>query len=202
MKSKILRTYVKLNKAQLAVTAGHIVNSIRKHAVQFPQPDPTLEYADRTLQEYTDSLKAAKSRDISAVAIKAGKYNLVIELLDLLGLYVAQQAKGNREVLASSGFDISAEATNRKEQELSVITGAASGQALVTGRSVRGARSYIHEFTTDPLVDNNVWTRVTTTSRKHLHSGLVPGLKYWFRVVAVGLRGQYTWSEPVARIVQ
>jgi hypothetical protein len=202
MKSKILRTYVRLKKGQLYVKASHIVSSIRKHVAYFAQPDPSLEYAEQLLQEYLESLKAAESRDKSAVANKTGKYNLVIEFLDLLALYVAQQAKGNREILSASGFDISIESINRKTGTMSIITGTAPGQVEVSAQAVRGARSYMHEFTTDPLIESNVWTQVTTTSRKHVHTGLVPGQKYWFRVVAVGLRGQYTWSEPVARIVQ
>jgi hypothetical protein len=52
-------------------------------------------------------------------------------------------------------------------------------------------------------VDSNqlAWAAATTSTKtKAIVNTMTSGLRYWFRVAAVGSAGQGTWSEPVSKI--
>lgn len=106
----------------------------------------------------------------------------------------------------SSGFNIAKPPTPQP-----VVT-AATNQALQDGPNpgdldyifdkVPGAKSYIYQCAPDPITAASQWQSQTGTVRKVSFSGLETGKKYWCRVVAIGIKGQGVYSEPVARIVQ
>jgi hypothetical protein len=64
------------------------------------------------------------------------------------------------------------------------------------------AKAYIHQYTTDPLTGDNVWTNQVTTELSYTFTGLKSKEKYWFLVIAIGLNGQKSASPLIARIIQ
>ncbi|THU34169.1 fibronectin type III domain-containing protein [Niastella caeni] len=64
-----------------------------------------------------------------------------------------------------------------------------SGEAVIRVKKVAGAKAYIHQYTIDPLVGDNVWVNKVTTDPGYTFTGLKSKEKYWFQVIAVGLNG-------------
>ncbi|WP_133054667.1 hypothetical protein [Niastella populi] len=128
-----------------------------------------------------------------------------MSILDDLADYVTTTSNGDKTMLLSSGFDI----TGDKDltQALPpigkvVVVSDQSGQATTRVNRVAGARSYVHQYTTDPLSPDNVWISETTTEREHTFTNLRSVARYWFRVLAVGKGKQVVYSPPVARVIQ
>ena len=108
-------------------------------------------------------------------------------------------------MMVSCGFDISGDhvltQTVSRSEEL-VLVSDQPGQAPTRVNRVAGARSYVHQYTTDPLSPDNVWISETTTEREHTFSNLRSVTRDWFRVIAVGKGKQVVYSPPVARVIQ
>jgi hypothetical protein len=108
-------------------------------------------------------------------------------------------------MLTSSGFTLVKKRESAppliNPQKFIVRPGLNRGEILTSVERIPGARSYVHEYTLDPLSDASVWTSVTTTKRDHLFTNLQSGKTYWFRVAAVGINGQIVYSAPQAHIV-
>ena len=66
--------------------------------------------------------------------------------------------------------------------------------------SRRGARSYVVQQSPDPPT-NTSWTQITIVVKPQTTvTGLTGGQKYWFRVAAVGPKGQSAWSDPATKL--
>ena len=63
-------------------------------------------------------------------------------------------------------------------------------------KSVRGSKAYVIERAVDGPSQN--WAVIGTSTRgKAVLNSMTSGMKYWFRVAAVGSAGQSAWSDPV-----
>jgi hypothetical protein len=78
-----------------------------------------------------------------------------------------------------------------------------SGTVRLRHKAVKGARSWVWEYSTDPLPSGDKgWIQHSITTRALcVIEGLTPGAKYWFRASYVTKEGQSGWSDPVALIV-
>ena len=65
---------------------------------------------------------------------------------------------------------------------------------------VRGARSYVIQFCADPMHDANWQHAGVSTKSSFIVTGLTAGVKYWFRVAAVGTAGQGAWSDVTCKM--
>jgi hypothetical protein len=108
-------------------------------------------------------------------------------------------------MLLSSGFDISG--VKSEEQPLQPINTllveiGSPGEATTRVNRVTGAKSYVHQYTTDPVTSNSIWVSETTTEREHKFSNLQSVAKHWFRVIAIGRGRQSVYSPVVSRVIQ
>jgi hypothetical protein len=67
---------------------------------------------------------------------------------------------------------------------------------------VRGAKSYLHEYTTDDTLQPQNWQSSISTGSKLVVGNLQPGTRYYCRVGAVGGNDQLVYSDLVSRIAQ
>ncbi|WP_243349413.1 fibronectin type III domain-containing protein [Parabacteroides sp. FAFU027] len=199
---KILNNLEKLNDSALSTMAQHIINSLTGNSY-FPALTPSLDEVTTVKKEFDDSLIAAQTGDRVKIAIKNEKRTNLIDILHRLARCVEMVANGNRSILLSSGFEVSKERSSTTELEipenLKIMDGNASGEIYVCCDSVQGARSYVFEYTLDPLANESSWTSQTTTKSEFIIKGLIPGKKYWVRVIAIGSNDQRTVSAPVSR---
>ena len=171
----------------------------------FISPNPKLEDVIKASQTYTALLVDAQNRDRAKVALKRSAKKELTATLRALANYVMSVAKGDEAILASSGFALTkkrgAAPVLNNLKKFTVKPGSNKGEIITEVERIPGARSYLHEYTFDPLTDASMWTSVASVSRKHLFTNLPSGKTVWFQVAAVGPNGQIVYSVSVAHIV-
>jgi hypothetical protein len=171
----------------------------------FPDPNPKLEDVIKASQTYASLLLEAKGGDRIKVALKRTAKKDLVEILRALANYVMSVSRGDDGILATSGFalvkkrELAPLLTN--PQKFGVKPGLNKGEIMTSVERIPGARSYVHEYTMDPVTDASVWTSVASANRKHLFTNLQSGKTYWFRVAAIGINGQIVYSASLAHIV-
>lgn len=170
----------------------------------FPTPVPTVADVTTAANDYSNALIEAKTGNRSAIAEKNSKRDELTGLLRIWANMVNYSANGDVVKLLTSGFDLSKESTPviiTKPENLSIENGISSGELKVSVNAVKGAVSYLHEYTTDETLAPGSWVSTASSSCKILFSNLVPGSKYYCRVGVVGRKGQMVYSDAVSRIV-
>ncbi|MGH2564794.1 MAG: fibronectin type III domain-containing protein, partial [Ginsengibacter sp.] len=126
--------------------------------------------------------------------------------LHALGNYVLFTSEGDTVAAVSSGFTIAKQPTTSPElvaaANQKLDDGANAGELDFSFDKVAYAKSYMYQYTPDPLTENSDWESQVGTVRKVSFSNLESGKKYWCRVMAIGINGQGVYSEPISRIAQ
>jgi hypothetical protein len=202
---KINLGFGKYTEANLLVVAQAIHTAMTGNS-NFPTPTPTLPAFQTTISEYSDALSAAKEGGKTNVAIKNQKKDDLIFVLVALANYVAFTANSDEVMLTSSGFPLTKQREPlpplAKPEIIKLDNGTNAGELNVTIAAIKGAKTYVYQYTKDPLNDANEWTGQNSTLTKFNFSELESGKKYWCRVVAYGTNQQIVFSDPVSRIVQ
>jgi hypothetical protein len=82
---------------------------------------------------------------------------------------------------------------------LAAASGELDGEINLLWEPVRGARTYVIQFSRDSANPSR-WVQEDIVSKSRCTvSKLRSGKKYWFRVAAIGPKGQGPWSEPVQK---
>lgn len=185
----------------LGVFGLHIIKSMTDNP-RFPDAGTLLSEAGKVSDDFRNAVSGAASRDKNAIALRNAKRDLFRTVLHALASHAIIAAKNNLEALISSGFTVVKSGRAKKSADNTTVTvGKAPGQAISLFKGVPGARIFIHQCTTDPLSETSQWAEVITTKRKYVHTNLTNGLKYWFRVIAIGTNDEEIYSDPIARIV-
>jgi len=122
-----------------------------------------------------------------------------------IAAYIENVSGGDEAMLRSAGVSVRSPSAPIAEglaapTGLSATEGDHDGEIDLHWNSVKRARSYIVERSSDPPTDTS-WTQVqVVTSSSATISNLTRGAKHWFRVAAVGSTGQSGWSDPSTRI--
>ncbi len=166
----------------------------------FPTTVPTMDVFSTAAGDFVTSLARAGTRDINAVAAKNAKRDTLIAFCIQLGNSVVTTANGEIELLVSSGLPM------RKRPQPVVIgnptnfritNGINPGELDLRVDTMKGASSFVFEYTEYPPTDASVWQRTTCSTSRCTISGLTAGKKYWFRVAAIGRKGQQVWGETL-----
>lgn len=170
----------------------------------FQSPPAALAVLKTKVPLFQESLKNAKSRDKEMVAVKNQFKGEIMELLEELAEYVELICNGNRAMMLSSGFDVTEEQTGSKAPSIELIEVELGGTGIATIRVKKqsGAVAYVHQYAMEPPGPNTMWHGEGSTTNKHTFNGLVSDKRYWFRVVAVGRKGQKGYSPIVSRAIQ
>lgn len=204
MEAIILKSYKRERDSDLATTSKRIVEKMENNS-NFPNPPEALAKLKSLMPVYHDSVVNAKGRDKEMVAVKKAKKAELIALLTELDNYVTVTCNGDEAMLLNSGFEVSGQ-TERPQpmstiQKLEVELGP-PGEATVRVKRIRGARAYMHQYTTETPTSETVWISAGNTDAYYTFQGLKSFTKYWFRIVALGTRGQTIYSPVESRIIQ
>jgi hypothetical protein len=170
----------------------------------FPNPPAALAELEKALPEFEVALMNAKSRDKEWVAIKNNKKVRILAFLEEVADYVLATCKGDRALILSSGFDVADEQTGSAKpsvEALEVELGA-PGEAIMRAKNPKGAVAYVHQYATEPPGPNTVWHSEGSTTGNYTFTGLDSDKRYWFRVAAIGRKGQKAYSPVVSRSIQ
>lgn len=202
--NKLTTGFNSLTDANFQTKAESITTSMMGN-VNFPSTTPDMPVVSTAVQNYSLALTAAQSRDKNDVAVKNQKRSELTALLVQLASSVMATANGDKTMLVSSGFDLAKEGESivlPKPENLQVADGINSGELIVSVSAVKGAKSYVHQYTADPITDASDWTQVNTTTSRFTFKNLDSAKKYWCRVIAVGASDQVVISNALSRITQ
>jgi hypothetical protein len=199
----ILNSYKRERDSELATTSIHIVELMEANPY-FPNPPAELAEIKKLLPGYQIAVANAKGRDKVMVSVKKDMKAQLVALLTKLAAYVLETCKGDKTMLLSSGFPISGE---KGEQPMAVIEKldvVLGPPGIITTRvkRIKGARAYMHQYTTESPTSETVWISEGSLQAYHTISGLKSAVKYWIRVVALGGAGQTVYSPVESRIIQ
>ena len=203
MEDVILTSYKYLSDGDTVLTGYRVVEKMEDSS-NFSDAPPAFAATKQLLPEVLTAVNNAKGRDVEAVQLKNNLKAELVGLLTELAEYVTIKCKGDRLMLLSSGFPISGASSTQVEQvieKLEVDLGA-PGQATTTVKRLRGARAYMHQFTTEPPTSETVWRNEAGKHPSHTFSGLKSMEKHWFRVVVVAADGENIISPIVWRVIQ
>ncbi|MGN6298335.1 MAG: hypothetical protein ACTHM7_16210 [Ginsengibacter sp.] len=125
----------------------------------FPTPVPSLESINTELGNYAELLQTSASRDKVQVQLKNKSKFTLKQMLGQLADYV-NGITTDPALLASSGFDL-----NKLPQPITITApenptltdGSNGGQLVFKFKAVRGASSYLFQYTTDATLQENSW---------------------------------------------
>jgi hypothetical protein len=197
---RIRLTYKNVNDLGLLLKVQDVLKGMTGNT-RFPNPPVALAAIQTSLDEYAKVLPLAKKGNDEAIAQKKILRKTMQEGLHGLAGYVVSASKNDPDVLASSGFDITKQPVGPTRDEFSIEVSEEPGMVISTMRSVRKAKMYIHQYTTDPNQSTG-WTGIPSTQRKFILTGLQSNVKYWFRVKAVIRDGQDVYTDVVSKTVQ
>lgn len=203
MKNIIVYSFKRQSDSEI-ITTGYRITGKMDNNPNFTDAPAELEEAKQLLPELQTSVSNAKGRDIEAVNLKNDNKARFISLLIVLAQYVTEKCNGDRGMLLSSGFPISGDKSNQDDpiiQQLEVELGP-PGEATTQVKRLRGARAYMHQYTTESPTTGTKWVSEGSKQPYYTFSGLNSMAKYWFRVVAISQDGQTVYSPVVTRVVQ
>lgn len=203
MSSQITRSFNYGRDNDLVQIAHRITVSLNENP-NFPNPPVPVATLQQAMVDYQLALSNAGGRDKALVAVKNDKRTALRTLLSDMADYVSAVSDGDKTKMLQSGFNLSREKGEIQLQTISslVVDIGETGQAITRVARIVGARTYIHEYTSDPLLDETSWKSRFTTDRILTFNDLPSGIKHWFRVKAVGMRGQVVQSPVVSRYIQ
>jgi hypothetical protein len=170
----------------------------------FPESGSLVDELTDLSKRYFDALSGASYRDTEKVAIKNDLRNHLIRVLKQLGQHVALVAKGDVSLLLSSGFPLTkpkGEMVLSEPEEFKVTPGRHYGEVILKVKRVPGAKSYLYQYTPDPLTEKSVWESIIGTRCKKIIKDLPLGHKMWFQMAAIGPNNQVVYTEPVWRYI-
>lgn len=204
MEALISTSYKRERDSDLYTVTRRIVEKMKNNA-NFPNPPAALATLEKLLPEYDGSLTNAKGRDREMVAIKKAKKAAMVTLLTEVASYVTLICNGDETLLLNSGFNITGQTKEQQSmqaiQKLIVELGP-PGEVTIRVKRVRGARAYMHQYTSEPPTSETVWVNEGSTNAYITFRGLKSYTKYWFRIVALGLNGQTEYSPVDFRVIQ
>lgn len=199
---------VKLGFTTLAIPdkilkARNIVTQLTGNAA-FTRPNPTLAVvtaaADALETAFNDAADGGKTK----TAVMYNKEAALDALMAQLSAYVQEASAGDALVILSSGMEVRATKTPPQDlpapQNLAAETGDNEGSINLSWEPVKKAKAYLMQTSPDGAT---AWQNLNITSTKAsvVITGLASGTKTWFRVCAIGAKGNSPWSDPARGLV-
>lgn len=202
---RIINNFSKLTDSNLEVSATSILLALTGNS-NFPDPKPDLPSLKGAIDEFTNLVAVAKDGGKLEIAEKNEKRKELITMLEKLAHYVLFTSDGDKLKALSSGFSFPKPAASAttifKPNNLVLSDGQNAGELRLDFDRVAGAKSYVYQYTPDPINESSAWENKMGTVSHAIFTNLQSGKKYWCRVAAVGVGDQVVYSDVVSRVVQ
>jgi hypothetical protein len=202
---KIIGSFNRGRDGDLVNDSGTVIQYMTKNVALFPDPIPSVAEVIQAKERYEVALYNAKGKDTVMVSIKNDERAKLRALLTRMAEYVTSIAKGDRTILASSGFTLArakGEVATLKPIEKLMVSTETPEQAVIRITKVKGAKAYMFQYTTGAVTSESQWVTRTITESWCTLTGLQSGVKYSFRVIAIGPGDQSVYSPIVSRFIQ
>ena len=201
---KVVKTFKTFADAKLLTFGQNVTASMAAAVTTFPTPVPSLESINNELENYAQLLQTSASRDKVQVQLKNKSKFTLNQMLSQLADYV-NSITTDAALLASSGFDL-----NKLPQPVTIMSpenptladNGSSGQLVFKFKAVKGASSYVFQYTTDATLQESSWVSFPATTTSFTFTGLTKGTTYYCRALAVGAYQQVKASIVLNRISQ
>ena len=201
--SKITVGYTRMSDARLQEHALAVIAAMEDNK-NFTDAQPMLTAVNDALNAFMEALSQAKTRDRVKVAFKNEVRLKLASALRTLSNFCTFKADGERSLLASSGFQLTAEQRIAQPLALpgnfSVRLGNNSGEVILSVNKVPGALAYIFQYAQAP-VTQTPWQYSSSSLPSITLSGLEPLKQYSFKVTIIGRRGQTTSTDIITKPV-
>src|SRR6185312_15502882 len=201
---RVIKSFKRLSDANILTFGQNVTVSMAAAVVTFPTPVPSLADINTELVKYAELLQTSASRDKVQVHRKNISKFTLLQMLSQLADYV-NTTTTDAAALASSGFTL-----NRMPQPITIshpenpmlTDGDGSGKLAFKFKAVKGASSYLFQYTSDATLQENSWISFPATTTYFTFTGLTKGTTYYCRVMAVGANQQVKSSIVLNRISQ
>ncbi|MGN6601598.1 MAG: fibronectin type III domain-containing protein [Ginsengibacter sp.] len=201
---RVVKSFKRLSDSNLLTFGQNVTASMAAAVASFPTPVPSLDSINTELSKYEALLQTSATRDKVQVQLKNISKFTLLQMLSQLADYV-NTTTSDSAVLASSGFEL-----NKLPQPITITApenptlsdGGGSGKLLFKFKAVRGASSYVYQYTTDATLQENSWVSIPATTTSYTFTGLTSGTNYHCRALAVGSNQQLKESIVLNRIAQ
>jgi hypothetical protein len=191
------------SESELPTTIQRIRDNMENNPV-FSNPPAALAELIKVQPEFLVARASAQGGDKKMVSIKNDKKAIVFSLLRELADYVTAISKGDRTIILESGFDVTGPRNYGQSPSIGKFeVGAVQpGMATIIIKDVAGIKAYVYQYTTEEPGLNTVWIGEGTSLNTYTFQGLQSDKRYWFRVVAIGVNGQRSYTAVVSRVIQ
>jgi hypothetical protein len=195
---RILLSFCRYAAPALIVFGRSIVKKMTGNSF-FSDPDPAMDELTTAIDDV--ETKAALAKDGS----KTAKSNLKVAVKFLITLlrteawYVEKTAKGDENILISSGFELSKEPNPSQRDDFWILPGMNPGELLIGCVAYLKAGAYIWQVSAGAVLptEEKDWLFAgASTQRKTTLTGYTPETKRWFRVRPVTKDGLMPPSFP------
>lgn len=201
--------FVKMSIPTFSYYLGVIVKSMTGNT-HFPNLQTAVQALRTAADDYQDLVAKADSRDRNLILARDASRAAITDTLHGLGLDVSAVAKGDAEILASSGFPYTqprkASPPLEKPAVPALSQGVNNGEIDCKTAAQPGLRSVNYYLTADAAAltakDGTGWTIVSHNKTKFTFTDLVQGQRYYIKVGLVGVRGQEAISDAATYIAQ
>ena len=201
---RVVKTFKRLTDSNFLTFGQNVTVSMAAAVDIFPTPVPSLGNINTELLKYEGLIQSAKNRDKVQVDLKnLSKFTLKMMLGQLADYVNATTSDSNS--LLRSGFEL-----NKVPQPVGLLEptglklydGPNSGELRLKFKAVKGASSYLFQYTADAGLAEGSWISLPATTASYTFKGLSKGTTYHVRVVAVGSNQQVINSNVVNRVSQ
>jgi hypothetical protein len=202
---KIVSSFNYGRDGDLVNESGKVIQDMTKNVTLFPNPIPSVAELIQAKEKYEVALYNAKGKDTVMVSIKNDERAVLRALLNQMAEYVTSVAKGDRTILLASGFSLArskGEVKTLKPIEKLMVDTETPEQAVLRVIRVKGAKAYVYQYTVGTVGSESQWLSKTITEPLCVLSGLQPGIRHSFRVIAIGPGEQSVYSPIVSRFIQ
>lgn len=168
--------------------------------LSFPAPVPTLPSVIQLTDDLETAYIAALNGGKDKKALMRAKQRELQSAVSTLAAYVQTTSSGNETIILSSGFGVCQQrqpvSIPVTPQNVKVLPAVKEGELEIVWTRVPTAKSYVVQFVKDPLTEQGFAPVDFVTRASVVIMGLEPGVKYWFRVMAINSKGKSAWSVP------
>ena len=155
-------------------------------------------------REFLRAITEASLRDLLKISMKNDLREVVIRKLRAAGEYVIEMAQGHETALISTGFPMAERkgpTVISEPKDFRILPGTNNGEIVMQVKRVPGAKTYIYQYTPDPLTPDSNWETVYSTRSKKSIMNLPLGVKFGFRVGVIGTNEQVLYTKVLFRHV-
>lgn len=203
MNKKLSLNIRKHKDGELNIYARYILHSLTDNEY-FPDVAPLLVPIRETSDQYQTALYSAFNGDIININIKNDLREKLILQLRELGEWIQKRSNGNNTTLTTSGFLIAKPKDDielAEPEEFRILPGQNNGEIIMRVKRVIGAKAYLFQYTPDPLTPESKWEIIFGTTCKKTITNLPLGVKFLFRMAAIGPRDQIVYTNILSRYI-